>query len=126
MTHDGMVALLRSNDCCLNCLRPGHYVKECKSLHCCKHCRRPHHSLRVNGEALDTKSSKQNDSQSEPSVKPSLHASIKIQSQLLLITCQVLIDSPQGATKTRALLDSGSSASFISERVCASIILHRM
>ena len=121
MSHDETVALLRSNDCCLNCLCPGHYVKECKSLHRCKHCQRPHHSL-LHVDGKDTKSSKPNDTRSEhsvtePTVKPSHHASVKIQSDLLLMTCQVLIESSQGATKARALLDSGSSASFILKRV---------
>ena len=45
LSHDGMVAAIKSNNLCLNCLRPGHFVKQCKSLHRCRNCQRPHHSL---------------------------------------------------------------------------------
>ena len=31
--HDKMVAVLKANDLCMNCLRSGHYVKQCKSSH---------------------------------------------------------------------------------------------
>ena len=33
MPHDEKRSLLKSNALCLNCLRPGHFVKNCKSLH---------------------------------------------------------------------------------------------
>ena len=42
MLHDDMVALLKTNGNYLNCLRHGHFVNDCKSLH---HCKRPHHTL---------------------------------------------------------------------------------
>jgi len=45
MSHDEMIALLKLHSHCLNCLRPGHFVKDCKSLHHCKVCQRPHHLL---------------------------------------------------------------------------------
>ena len=53
------------------------------------------------------------------------HASVRIQSNLLLMTCQMLIQSPQGAMQVRALLDSGSAVSFVSERVAQALRLHR-
>ena len=45
MSHDEMVDLLKLHGHCLNCLRHGHFVRDCKSLHCCRVCQRPHHSL---------------------------------------------------------------------------------
>ena len=43
------------------------------------------------------------------------------------MTCQVMVECPNGSfTKIRALLDSGSSASFISERVVQSLRLQRI
>ena len=43
------------------------------------------------------------------------------------MTCQVMVESPNGSfMKIRALLDSGSSASFISERVVQSLRLQRI
>ena len=44
--HDKMIATLKANDLCMNCLRPGHYVKHCKSLHRCHKCQKPHHTPR--------------------------------------------------------------------------------
>ena len=41
------------------------------------------------------------------------------------MTCQVIIESPQGSVKARALLDSASSSSFVSERIAQSLHLHR-
>ena len=45
LPHAYKVDLLKSNNHSLNCLRPGHFEKKCKSLNCCKHCQRPHHTL---------------------------------------------------------------------------------
>ncbi len=36
LSHPDKIALLKSSNHCLNCLRPGHFVKACKSLHECK------------------------------------------------------------------------------------------
>ena len=38
MSHDDMIALLKLHSHCLNCLRPGHFVKDYKSLHHCQVC----------------------------------------------------------------------------------------
>ena len=45
LPHDKMISILKSNGICMNCLGPGHFVKQCKSLHRCKKCQKPHHSL---------------------------------------------------------------------------------
>ena len=45
LSHPEKTDLLRSKNHCLNCLRPGHFVKKCKSLNHCKQCQRPHHTL---------------------------------------------------------------------------------
>ena len=33
LPHDEMVSTLKSHHLCMNCLRPGHFVKKCMSLH---------------------------------------------------------------------------------------------
>ena len=38
MSHDEMIALLKLHSHCLNCLCPGHFVRDCKSVHHCKVC----------------------------------------------------------------------------------------
>ena len=45
LSHAEKMNLLRSKNYCLNCLRPGHFVKKCRSLNHCKLCQRPHHTL---------------------------------------------------------------------------------
>ena len=41
------------------------------------------------------------------------------------MTCQVMVETPQGVVKARALLDTGSSASFVSERLAQALHLRR-
>ena len=45
LPHDQKFSTLKSNGACMNCLKPGHFVKYCKSLHHCKACQKPHHTL---------------------------------------------------------------------------------
>lgn len=45
LTHDRKMSAVRFNDLCINCLRPGHYVKQCRSGHRCQKCQKSHHSL---------------------------------------------------------------------------------
>ena len=37
--------MLKTNGLCINCLRHGHFVRSCKSLHKCQVCQKPHHTL---------------------------------------------------------------------------------
>ena len=43
LLHADKIDLLKSNNHCLNCLHPGHFVKKCASLNHCKQRQRPHH-----------------------------------------------------------------------------------
>lgn len=45
LTHDKKLSTLTTNRVCLNCLQPGHFIKDCKSLHRCRKCQKPHHTL---------------------------------------------------------------------------------
>ena len=43
-----MICMLKSNKLCMNCFRPGHFVRQSKSLHHYSKCQKPHHtSLQV-------------------------------------------------------------------------------
>ena len=54
------------------------------------------------------------------------NAAIKLKSNTLLMTCQVIASSPDGQpTQARALLDTGSTTSFISEHLTNSLNLRR-
>ena len=40
LMHDKMLTTLKENKLCLNCLRPGHFVKQCRSIHCGQKCQK--------------------------------------------------------------------------------------
>jgi hypothetical protein len=44
LSHENMIFTLKKHALCMNCFRPGHFVKQCKSLHRCKKCHKPHHT----------------------------------------------------------------------------------
>ena len=132
LTHDRMVSTSKANNLCLNCLRPGHFIRDCKSSHRCRKCQKPHHTLlhtEVREDAVHTQGG--NSANPEPSsvvatTPVSAHAAMGIKSNLLLMTCNILVESPDGSSvKVRALLDSASSASFVSERLAQSLSLPR-
>ena len=118
LPHEQMVSLLKSHDLCINCIRPGHFLKQCKSLHRCQKCQRPHHTL------LHRESSS-NKSEAQPSLLVNSvvsNAATGIKSNCLLMTCHVLIDAHDGSSvEARAIVDSASSASFVSERISQSL-----
>ena len=132
LPHDRMMLILKSNGLCLNCLKPGHFVKECTSTHRCRRCQKLHHTL-LHVEAQPER----RESADTPPVAPLpvssanhayshvAHAGSKSR-QFLLMTCRVLIMSPEGlTTQARALLDSASSTSFVSERLAQHLHLTR-
>ena len=126
LPHDKMVSTLKSNGLCLNCLRPGHSVRDCGSVHRCKKCQKPHHTL-LHIEAKEENSTPAPAQGPPPPATPiPAHATMGIKSNLLLMTCRVLIEAPDGSSvEARTLLDSASSASFVSERLAQSLRLPR-
>ena len=59
LTHDKMLLVLRTNNLCLNCLKPGHYARDCKSSHHCKKCQKLHHTLLHVESGEDTRHSRE-------------------------------------------------------------------
>ena len=122
LPHDDKIFTVRSQNNCLNCLRVWHYAKQCKSSnHCCL-CQKSHHTL-----LHVDKSERQSSLFSHPNlVNPHPSAvnakvssntvSLGVPSTILLMTCHVSVCDTHGlTTDCRALLDSASLASFISE-----------
>jgi hypothetical protein len=91
-------------------MRFGHFVKNCRSSHRCRVCQKPYHTLlHIEDKAVTHNYPLQTLFRmlflQLIQLQPASHG---INSNKLLITCRVLIEP-------RALLDSGSSVSFISE-----------
>ena len=125
LSHERKLSTLRDNHLCMNCLKPGHFVRECKSLHRCRKCQKPHHTL-LHMDAKDTPPRENNSTTSQPTSSIVTNLATGIPSHMLLMTCQVLVHGPDGLNmQIRALLDSASSACLISERLTQVLHLPR-
>ena len=126
-----MIATIKENNLCINCLKSGHFSKQCSSLNKCRKCQKPHHTL-IHADPkgqVDTKGNEQVEEAShvttlEPIV--SSNAETGFASNTLLMTCQIVVHSPDGdSVRARALLDPASSTSFISEHLTQALCLPR-
>ena len=111
---------------CMNCLKPGHFVKQCTSKQAGKKCQQTHHTLLyqerkkdngVSGKETPDPYSAPGPSASQVEFVGSTQAvHVGGQDQVLLMTCQVMVTRPGGfSCRARALLDTGSSLSFTTE-----------
>ena len=99
----------------------------------CQKCQKLHHTLlhqpretTTSSHAMSSNTSNVQLPITEPVVAASNAATTKISSNVLLMTCRVLIIAPDCSTvNARALLDSGSTVSFVSERLAQTLRLPR-
>ena len=99
----------------------------------CQKCQKLHHTLlhqpqetTTNSHAMSSNSSNIQLPNTEPVAAASNAATTKISSNVLLMTCRVLVIAPDGSTvNARALLDSGSTVSFVSEQLAQTLRLPR-
>ena len=125
LSHEDMMSLLKSNNYCLNCLRPGHFVRQCPSSHRCRQCQGLHHTL-LHVDSVDRGNKANPPKLPEKTDALSAHVASGLKTNSLLMTCRVTVSSPNGRTTlARGLLDSASSVSFISERLAQQLGLSR-
>lgn len=143
--------LAKQFKCCFNCLRPGHYPKNCTSKGRCNRCRRAHHSLlhfsstgKVGGNLTQSTYPLSDSHNLVPSAPIDTdhhildNASASVQTvqaanmtllnfaNVLLATAWITFRTPEGREfKLRALLDQGSTFSFISESLCQTMLTRR-
>lgn len=97
----------------------------------CKVCQKPHHLL-LHIDIPPTSVAPSPDPTTSPNPSPktshvSATAAASLAPNSLLITCRVRVKAPDGSTvNARALLDSASSASFVSERLVKNLSLLRL
>jgi hypothetical protein len=135
MPRDKMMSTVRTNELCLNCLKPGHFAKQCPSTNRCRKCERMHHTLLHSDSRESHSATAPTGSTARFQAPPATSLIQEVSSNTstgsnvpntLLMTCQVQVVAPDGASiKARALLDSGSTMSFVSERIVQSLGLNR-
>lgn len=121
--------VIKKHATCSNCLSIHHEDASCKSERTCVHCGSRHHSLLhrpsdktktpASGSAPIVASTSHTDSPNEDISFVQAHLSTpRIQSHVILATAWVLITAPsQRVAKVRALLDQGSTHTFITREV---------
>ena len=102
-------------------------MRQCKSLHHCKICQKPHHTLLHIDSTLTSSPLPPTSPKPNPKVPlVSSNTAAHLARNPLLMTCRILVETPDGSTvRARALLDSASSASFVSERLVEGLCLPR-
>ena len=112
---------IRNKRLCYNCLAPGHQTGECRSLARCRVCGGRHHTLVHRDQPAATPVANNGTSPPVNAVSAANHSASESAAQLpstLMMTSQVVVKGPGGKQVTaRALLDSGSSLSLVSNRV---------
>lgn len=114
---------------CFNCLRPKHVVKDCKCSRTCLKCGKRHHTL-LHWDR-ENKSNNKNLTKKEDKKEEIKDTITNLQltttfTEVMLATALVKVIGPKGHTAiTRALIDSGGEASFVSESLVQSLHLRR-
>ena len=112
-----MFTILKKNVFCLNCLKPGHHLKQCPLVHRCQGFQRPHHTW----SHLDKEANPQRQTNASPSLSQNTPGNVTSRMsqssdhhpRVLLPTCQVRTIGLDGSTTiARVLLDSASFTFF--------------
>ncbi|XP_055600480.1 uncharacterized protein LOC129749527 [Uranotaenia lowii] len=130
MTSEDKEKLVRRQQLCRNCLRKGHVSRNCSSKNTCRKCRGRHHSQLCsddhsqqerNKQRVESTSTTETGAASEaasPSLSAAIHnpeAGLHPNKVILATAVITLVDDHGNSHAARALLDSGSECSFITE-----------
>ncbi|XP_060665447.1 uncharacterized protein LOC132797712 [Drosophila nasuta] len=103
---------------CLNCFARGHVLADCTSAHSCFTCKGRHHTLLHRVNPTPTVTNPTPNIQSTPSQSANVQSFLAVNTQGVLLSTAVVHICHHGVRHTaRALIDSGSEATFISERL---------
>ena len=109
---------------CVNCLSINHFLRECHSTRSCSYCGRKHHSLLHRGHHQQynqqPRQSAPPNSDSNPNTSahafPSCHTA-QDRPRAFLATCLATIGAGGRIQKARALMDSGSTLTFVTAKL---------
>ncbi|XP_074041972.1 uncharacterized protein [Leptinotarsa decemlineata] len=102
---------------CINCLKPGHLVRQCRSSSC-KICKSRHHTMLHIDKATNLNCEAEPFRQTNETIT-AFSAYSACNSQVILSTVTVRVrDSSNKVHFARALLDPGSQSSFITSELC--------
>nr|CAH7760137.1 unnamed protein product [Callosobruchus chinensis] len=120
MTAHNRLEQVKKLHLCINCLKSGHYTKQCRST-CCKTCGKKHHS----SLHFENNSSRTDESPSMAATSTTCLSSHENR-QILLSTALIEVqDSDGNWNVARALLDSGSQSCYITEALCSKLNLYK-
>lgn len=130
MNVEDRIAEVKKRNLCLNCLRYGHFVADCKSSKCRK-CNQTHNTI-LHIDKIDriSEMSSQQIQPEEASAPQETISNLCAHSvnttTVFLATAIVKVKDKFGSYYTcRALLDSASQSNFISEQLCQILQLER-
>ncbi|XP_011707948.1 PREDICTED: uncharacterized protein LOC105462796 [Wasmannia auropunctata] len=115
LTPQERASHLRDAKLCLNCMRPGYFIKGCKASSC-KQCSGKHNTLLHFKRASSAQVSPVKEAKTA-SVLCS-HNQCNTHSVLLATASVVATDNHGKGHKARAILDPGSQSSFMTARLC--------
>lgn len=132
---------VRRHQLCRNCLRKGHFAKDCSSSSTCRKCRNRHHTQLCASEGSNSSKPKASESNfpshsaeqsstptvSATAIEPTSYTSAgKGSKNVLLATAVVVLIDDNGVKHAaRALLGSGSERCFITEALSQSLVVRR-
>ena len=126
LSHDEKVSVLKKNNLCMNCLNSGHFARQCKSSYRCKKCQKLHHTSLHRDVVDSAPPTPSNVVSANTTTRVVSSPAVKLKSSSLLMTSRVLVFAPDGScVEARALLDNGSTSSFVSERLVQSLAIPR-
>ena len=125
LSHERKIGVVKDDKLCMNSLGAGHFVKEYPSSQKCKKCNQPHHSWLHIDPKSEKRKAGSHSGESTDIVIANVSRTVEHR-QVLLMTCKIQTLGPDGSSKqARALLDSASSTSFVTERLAQQLRLKR-
>lgn len=112
---------LRESKCCLRCLKPGHFAKQCQLFIQCHLCKRSHHII-LCPELPESKVESIASEKGSTTVQTAISSPICMK-EVTLMTLMVELGAGSRKRKARCLLDCGSQRSYILKSTAESLNL---